>query len=190
VAVPGNGEALSDEMLAGRAGRGDAAALSLLLDRWWAPLERYCRRLIRHDEDARDLAQDAVLRAARAIASFDAARPFAPWIYRIAKNACLNHLDRESYRQSATEPPEQASPAPPPEIIVARREDLARIRVALRQLGREDRELLRMKLVLGLGNPEIATRLGIGKGALRTRASRALQRLRRAVDAAAKEEGS
>ena len=93
MAVPGNGDAASDEVLAGRAGRGDSAALSLLLNRWCGPLKRYCRRLTRHDEDALDLAQDAVLRAARAMPSYDSARPFAPWIYRIAMNACLNHLD-------------------------------------------------------------------------------------------------
>ncbi len=190
MAVPGNGCVVSDEVLAGRAGRGDAAALSRLLSRWSAPLERFCRRLTHHDEDARDLAQDAVMRVARSIASFDPDRPFAPWIYRIAKNACLHHLDRESRRRSPTEPPEQTSPAPPPEIIVARREELARIRAALRGLPGDDRELLRLKLVEGLDNRELAARLGIRRGALRTRASRALARLRTAVEAASKEVGS
>ena len=46
---------LKDEVLAARAGRGDPAALSLLLSRWRGPLVRFCRRITRHEEDARDV---------------------------------------------------------------------------------------------------------------------------------------
>lgn len=176
----GNGHAHRDEVLADRARGGDLRALSLLLARWREPLVRFCRRLARHEEDARDLAHDALLRVTSGLASYDPARPFAPWIYRIAKNACLNHLERERIR---SEPPvREPSAPPPPDVLVARREEVERVRAAIRELPPADRELLTMKLVAGLPNATIARRLGIAPGALRTRASRALARLRARLD--------
>jgi len=166
--------------LAARARRGDLAALADLLGRWQTPLFRFCRRLVGHEEDARDLAQDALLKATRALDRYDTSRPFAPWIYRIARNGCLNHLERRRVR-SAT-PLRAGRAEPPPDVLVARREEVLRVRRALSELGRDDRRLLEMKLVRNLDNREIARRLGIGRGALRTRACRALSRLRALLD--------
>ena len=173
-----------DEVLAGRAGRGDPAALSQLLSRWRDPLVRFCRKLTRHEEDARDLAHDAMLRATRALGTYDTERPFAPWMYRIARNSCLNHIER-ARRRSGPEPTEFIeSRTPPPDVLVARREEVARVRTALVGMSHEDRQLLTLKLVRGFTNTEIAGRLGITTGAMRTRACRALGRLRESLDVA------
>jgi RNA polymerase sigma factor (sigma-70 family) len=143
---------------------------------------RFCRRMLRHEEDARDLAQDVLLRAARGIDSFDEQRPFSAWIYRIGRNACLNHLEREKHRKTAPEPKDAVGRTLPPDVLVARREEVALVRTALAQLPGPDRKLLEMKLVRGLSNAEMAKRLGLAPGALRTRACRALGRLRAAMD--------
>jgi len=178
--IPGTGAAPADETLAARARRGDLAALSDLLSRWTARLTSFCRRLVGHDEDARDLAQDALLKATRALDRYDPSRPFAPWIYRIARNTALNHIERRRIRSKT--PPAMDRAEPTPDVLVARREEVLRVRRALDQLGPEDRRVLEMKLVRNLDNREIARRLGIGRGALRTRACRALARLRAALD--------
>jgi len=168
-------------VLAARARAGDLAALSGLLRRWQEPMRSFCRRLTGHEEDANDLAQDTLLRATKGLAAYDPDRPFAPWIYRIARNACLNHLEKQRVRAAA--PPRRGGRSdPPPDVLVARREEVLRVRRALMALGAEDRRLLTMKLVRGLGNDEIARRLGVSRGALRTRACRALARLRAALD--------
>jgi RNA polymerase sigma-70 factor (ECF subfamily) len=173
-----------DEALAGRAGRGDLAALSGLLARWREPLVRYCRRLLRHEEDARDLAHDVLLRVTRGLERYDPARPFAPWIYRIARNTCLHHVERQKVRGPTATGGDRPGPTPPPDVLVARQEEVARVRRALARLPRGDRKLLEMKLVRGLGNAEMAESLGLTSAALRSRASRALGRLRRELDAA------
>jgi len=176
-----------DEILAGRASRGDPVALSRLLVRWESPVRRYCRRILRHEDDARDLAQDVLMRVSRGLPSFDTSRPFAPWIYRIARNACLHHLDRERLRRPAGPSREAEEPAPPPDVLVARREEVARARAALSRLPQPDRQLLELKLVKGLTNAELTEHLGLTPGALRTRACRALGRLRSALDATDRE---
>ncbi len=79
------------------------------------------------------------------------------------------------------------SPYSPPVAKTRRFEFGTWLRANASRPSKDDRGLLEMKLVEGLDNEEIATRLGIGKGALRTRASRALKRLRRGVELAAKE---
>jgi RNA polymerase sigma-70 factor (ECF subfamily) len=166
----------ADETLAARARRGDERALSDLAERWQAPVLRFCRRRLANEDDARDVAQESMLRVSRAIGTYDPDRPFAPWIFRIARNACLNHLERGRVRATAT--PAARVPEPPPDVLVVTRDEIKRVRRALRTLAKEDRELLTMKLIGGMGNAEIARRLGITCGALRTRACRALSRLR------------
>jgi RNA polymerase sigma-70 factor (ECF subfamily) len=167
-----------DERLAGRARRGDLGALALLLSRWQDPILRFCRRFTVSEEDARDVAQDVMLRTTEGIETYDDARPFAPWIYRVAKNTCLNYRAREDRRRM----PRAASDAPsgtlPPDELVSRREEARRVRRAIRSLDEDDRRLLTMKLVRGKTNTEIADAMGITPGALRTRACRALARLR------------
>jgi RNA polymerase sigma factor (sigma-70 family) len=177
-----------DEALAGRAGRGDSGALSLLLLRWHEPLVRYCRRILTDEDEARDLAQDTLLKVTRALPRFDPSRPFAAWIYRIARNACLNHLERRRLRGRPEVPADRVGPTPRPDQLAARREEADRVREALAGLPRADRELLRMKLVTGLDNAEISRRLGLTPGALRTRACRALARLRARLGGGREEE--
>ena len=133
--------------MAARARRGDLAALADLLGRWQTPLFRFCRRLVGHEEDARDLAQDALLKATRALDRYDTSRPFAPWIYRIARNGCLNHLERRRVRSAA--PLRAGRAEPPPDVLVARREEVPteRGRVAMLPIGETKLELLEpMKL--------------------------------------------
>lgn len=166
----------ADEALAARARLGDERALSDLAERWQAPILRFCRRRLANEEDARDVAQEVMLRATRAIGTYDPDRPFPPWIYRIARNACWNHLERKRVRDAATPATRKAEPTP--DVLVATKDEIRRVRKALKTLGKEDRALLTMKLIGGLGNAEIARRLGITCGALRTRACRALSRLR------------
>ena len=148
--IPGTGATTADETLAARARRGDLAALSDLLSRWTARLTSFCRKLVGHDEDARDLAQESLLKATRALDRYDPSRPFAPWIYRIARNTALNHIERRRIRSRT--PPAVDRAEPTPDVLVARREEVLRVRRALDQLGPEDRRVLEMKLVRNLDN--------------------------------------
>lgn len=61
-------------------------------------LHRYCSRMIGSVLDGEDVVQDALLQAYRNLGSFDAARPLAPWLFRIAHNRCVDFLRQRDLR--------------------------------------------------------------------------------------------
>jgi RNA polymerase sigma factor (sigma-70 family) len=84
----------SDERLISLTRRGSAAAFETLVSRYQSRLLAFCRHLLRSREDAEDVLQDVFAAAFNAMMADD--RPIAarPWLYRIARNRCLNHLRR------------------------------------------------------------------------------------------------
>lgn len=85
-------EDLSDRELAARSLSGDLEAYSELVRRCQGTVFNVCYRILGEQREAEDLTQEAFIRAYQRLASFDLARPFAPWIRRIAANLCLNQL--------------------------------------------------------------------------------------------------
>ena len=82
--------AKTDEAVARRVQEGDTESFSLLVERYEEKLTRYARKFLFWGEDVKDLVQDVFLKAYSNMQSFDAARRFSPWIYRIAHNVYLN----------------------------------------------------------------------------------------------------
>src|SRR5512143_2182907 len=71
--------------------RGEREAFDRLVERYQRDVYRLCYRYVNNHEDANDMAQEAFLKAWRAIGRFRGDSSFATWLYRIAVNACLNH---------------------------------------------------------------------------------------------------
>jgi RNA polymerase sigma-70 factor, ECF subfamily len=90
----------TDEILAGRAQQGDAAAFGELVERYEAKLLRYARRFLSDPEDGRDIVQDVFIKAYENLQSFDVSRRFSPWIYRIAHNEFVNELAKKKTRNT------------------------------------------------------------------------------------------
>ncbi len=82
----------SDPVLVQRARAGDAPAYGDLVARYQASVFNVCYRLLGDTAAAEDLAQEAFIRAHGRLAQYDPARPFGPWMRRVAANLCLNHL--------------------------------------------------------------------------------------------------
>jgi RNA polymerase sigma-70 factor (ECF subfamily) len=79
-----------DSVLVEAARAGSAEAFSELVDRYRAPIVRLAYRLTRDPDEAKDIAQDAFLRAYRRLGEFRPDRPFARWLFVIARNASLD----------------------------------------------------------------------------------------------------
>jgi RNA polymerase sigma-70 factor, ECF subfamily len=85
---------LSDEEVALRVVRGETFLFGHLIDRYAAPLSRYGRRFLADRDDIDDVVQEVFVKTYEHLASFDTARSFKPWIYRIAHNVFVNALRR------------------------------------------------------------------------------------------------
>jgi RNA polymerase sigma factor (sigma-70 family) len=82
----------SDERLVAVIRRGNVAAFELLVSRYETRLLSFCRHLLRSREDAEDVLQEVLAAAYGAMLSDDRPINVRPWLYRIARNRCLNHL--------------------------------------------------------------------------------------------------
>ncbi len=122
----------------------------------------FCRRAL-PGSDGEDLASEIMLKARFRIASFDLARPFAPWLYRIAANRCWDEA-RRSRRSEPLDDEEAAglvAEAPSPLELVATQETREMVRSALDRLPRRQRFALTLRYQAELSYREIGEALGI-----------------------------
>ncbi len=84
----------SDERLVALARRGNSAAFEVLVNRYSSRLLAFCRHLLVSREDAEDVLQEVLAAAFNAMLADDRPINVRPWLYRIARNRCLNHLRR------------------------------------------------------------------------------------------------
>jgi RNA polymerase sigma-70 factor (ECF subfamily) len=158
-----------DGELAGRASRGDRAALEELLDRHADRIHALCRRIIPHREDALDATQEAMIAVVRGIRRFDGRSAFTTWLYRVATNAALDELRRKQRRPVPADLPERPSPGTPADAQVDARVD---IDAALAKVPEEFRVAVVLRDLCDLDYAEIATVLDIPAGTVRSRISR------------------
>ena len=84
----------SDDRLIAVTRRGNATAFEVLVARYQSRLLAFCRHLLASREDAEDILQEVMAAAYNAIMADDRPINVRPWLYRIARNRCLNHLRR------------------------------------------------------------------------------------------------
>lgn len=130
-------------------------------------------------DDAADIVQEAFLRAYKNLSSFDASRSFYPWIYRIARNLCINTVKRASRRDGAL-PAEDliVSNMPDPSAALLEQEEMEQLRKALAGLPEKQREIIDLKVFQDCSYAEMAEILDIPIGTVMSRLYGARLRLR------------
>ena len=138
--------------------------------------------LIAPDGDAEDATQEAFVKAHAALGRFRVDAPFRPWLLRIVANEARNRRRSATRRVGLTlrvvedRRPDDAAPSPESAVLAGeRRSDLLR---AVNGLRDEDREVIAIRYFLDLSEAEAAATLGIPRGTVKSRLSRALKRLR------------
>ncbi len=177
------GDALDAAVVA--AGRGDREALATVLESVQEPLLRYCRGRIgigeRHLFSADDIAQEALMAVMTALPRYrDEGRPFLAFAYGIASHKVADAL-RMAGRSKADpvdELPESVNPGNSPEHHALEADDNRRMSALLSVLPDKQREILVLRLVVGLSAEETAAAVGSTPGAVRVAQHRALAKLR------------
>ena len=182
----------SDEQLMAEVQTGDQVALAALVTRHHSPLLGYLYRLVGGDRQlAEDLVQETLLHMLRQ-RTYQAGRPFKPWLYAIATN-----LARDSFRSAAVRTSRQSDDAeqallhlydsePGPEEHALAAEQGSEVRAALAQLREEDRVVVFLRFYQGFSLQEIAETLGIPLGTVKSRLSAGVHRLRARLSPAQK----
>ena len=137
-------------------------------------------------EEARDVAQEIFIRIYRNLQRCEDAAHFLPWMIRIARNACIDHLRRRQARPPARDVPAEEAPLlatsePAPDEAWQAKSRRRLLHLALQALGELSREVLLLREIQGLSVEETARLLNVPEGTVKSRANRARVELARKV---------
>src|SRR5881628_2836307 len=170
----------SDQEAVQRCLAGDAEAFSTIVERYGGRVYNIALRITGDADAANDCAQEAFIRAYRALHQYDPALPLGPWLYRITTNASLNHVRRwhahEAPVDELPESPEEQDAGP--EATALRREELGEVVAAMAELPAAYRAALTLRHMQQLSYQEVADALDIPLGTVKTHLHRARAALR------------
>lgn len=187
----------ADAELVARVQRGDKQAFNLLVIKYQRKILRLLSRMIRDPADLEDVAQEAFIKAYRALPQFRGESAFYTWLYRIAINTARNWLSSVGKRPSAPNAIESEdgetfnetdslSDIGTPESMVASREIAEAVNAAIEELPEELRTAIVLREIEGMSYEDIAQTMGCPIGTVRSRIFRAreaiAQRLRPILD--------
>jgi RNA polymerase sigma-70 factor (ECF subfamily) len=179
----------TDEELIARVLAGDEASYGTLVTRYRDYVYTIAVRIVGSDEDAEDVAQEAFVRAYRALPRFRGDSKFSSWLYRIATNRALTHLKKRR-RRADTVDIESGShveavviddgrtEAMSPELRVRDEEFKRAVRAAVLELPEQYRVVVTLFYLEERSYKEVVATLGIPMGTLKTHLHRARALLR------------
>jgi RNA polymerase sigma-70 factor (ECF subfamily) len=165
-----------------RARAGDGRAFEDLVRPHWETAVRLAYLITGSHADAEDAAQDALVKAWRALGRFRSSRPLRPWLLRIVANEARNRR-RASGRRARLELKAaggqvSGDAGPSPETLAVAADESRRLLAALDELPEPGRLVLGCRFLLDLSEAETAAALGVRRGTVKSRTSRALEELR------------
>ncbi len=184
-------EADVDRGLIERAKLGERDAFRQLVERHQRRAHAVALALVRDDNDAREIVQEAFLRVHKGLPSFQHGSSFFTWLYRIVANLAIDIIRKPGRAVEDLEPPESFDDgglpfgARPehgdPFAVVHRRQLEERIGLALAALPPYHRGVILMRELEGMSYEEMADAMGVSKGTIMSRLYHARQKLQRAL---------
>ena len=185
-------ESEEDRELAERAQQGDVAAFRRLVERYQRRVFVVAYSLVRDEQDARDVVQEAFLRVYRGLDTYNGQGSFFTWLYRIVRNLSIDSLRRASRRESeglddvavdqAVHRPLVSHIEGEDPVESVRRGELARqIHTALDALPSYHRDAIVLREVEGMSYDEMAEAMGVSKGTIMSRLYHARRKLQEAL---------
>jgi RNA polymerase sigma factor (sigma-70 family) len=177
---------LDETELVERARRGDLRAWETIVRTHQGIAFRTAYVLTGSAADAEEAAQDGFVKAYRALGRFRRGSPFRPWLLRIVANEARNRRrsaarrERLTLRAAAEARPGDAVPSP--EAALLSRESHGQLLAAMERLSDEHRDAIACRYFLDLSEDEMAAALRVRRGTVKSRLSRALERLREELE--------
>ncbi len=168
----------SDAQLVALALQGNRDAYGELVRRHQTSAYNTARRIVGDSQDALDVTQDAFVRAYDALATFDRARPFAPWLHTIVTNLALNFAQRKRPTQALDIELNAPDANANPETRALASEQQARVRQALLQLPPAWRAVVELRHFQEMSYEEISTALNLPVSDVKSHLFRARQKLK------------
>ncbi|AZG09212.1 RNA polymerase sigma factor RpoE [Pigmentiphaga sp. H8] len=173
-----------DAELVARVQRGDKKAFELLMLKYQRKILRLLSRFIRDPSEIEDVAQEAFIKAYRALPQFRGESAFYTWLYRIAINTAKNHLVASGRRPSSPseyenedgetfDETDNLSDINTPESMMATREIAETVNLAIEALPEELRTAIVLREIEGMSYEDIAQSMGCPIGTVRSRIFRA-----------------
>ena len=186
---------ITDEALMTRYQRGDVQAFASLVTRHKKPIFNFVLRQIKASAPAEDLTQEVFLRIVESAHSFKHESRFSTWAYTIARNLCVDHLRKASYRRHPSlDQTEEAGegralgeqvpdlhPRASTERSAVSHEIQIKVVAAVEALPEEQREVFLLRQVADLPFQDIATITDTSENTVKSRMRYALERLQEAL---------
>lgn len=173
-----------DQQLVERAQRGDKRAFELLVSKYHRKLGRLLSRFIRDSAEVEDVAQEAFIKAYRALPSFRGESAFYTWLYRIGINTAKNYLvalgrraptttEFDSEEAESFEDGDQLRDVNTPEAELMSKQIANTVNETMQELPEELRTAITLREIEGLSYEDIATIMNCPIGTVRSRIFRA-----------------
>jgi RNA polymerase sigma factor (sigma-70 family) len=177
----------SDHQLVAAVRRGDERAFECLYGRYRRRIQAYVAGMCKDHARAEDITQEVFVSALRRMRETERPIAFKPWIYEIAKNACIDQHRRASRAEEVSLEAEGAlapadyvrlvGPEPTPDVAVAAKQELEDLCGAFGGLSETHHDILVMRELEGLSYREIGSRLNMTRPAVESTLFRARKRL-------------
>ena len=173
-----------EDVLVARAKQGDHDAYEALMRAHEDAAFRVAYVIVGSAADAEDVAQEAFVKAYRALGRFRTGAPFRPWLLRIVGNEARNHrraAGRRTFHQQRAHRLEPVHAGAEPTEAVLANESRSALLAALDGLRDAERQAIVARYFIGLTDAEAGAVLGVPRATVKMRAWRGLEKLRRVL---------
>ena len=167
--------------------KGDQRAWDEIVRLYWRKVFNVAYKFVGRQDEAEDLAQDIFLKLFKSLKTFDRRANFSTWLISVSRNLCIDHyrtMRRE--RDVVTHDVDVVSLARPsaldsPQVALERRDRVALLRAALDKLAPSLRTAVMLRDIQELSYQEIAEKLGVPEGTVKSRINRGRTELARQI---------
>ncbi|HEX8205934.1 MAG TPA: RNA polymerase sigma factor [Solirubrobacteraceae bacterium] len=187
-----DGDDITDNDLVARVRAGDDRAFERLYTRYHRRIASYIQGMVHDHARAEDIAQDVFMSALRRMRETDRPIAFKPWVYEIAKNACIDQFRRARRAEEVSMDADEGlgsadygrlvSSTPTPDVAHDHKQQIDHLRGAFGGLSETHHEILVMRELEGLSYREIGEKLGMTRPAVESTLFRARRRLTEEYD--------